>query len=309
MADLGSLAAKLLAKLHGWLATLVVMLPNVLVAVVVIAVSVVASRLVGRAVRGVLLRVSRQEPIADLVGTTARVATIGVGVFVALGLLQLDKTVTSLLAGVGVIGLALGFAFQDIAANFMAGFLMAIRRPFEIGDLVEIAGKKGRVRRLELRETEVQTLDGLTVIVPNKEVFQNAIVNYTRTPRRRVDLEVGTAYGDDLEKVRHVALAAVHEVPFRDPDAEPELFFEGFGDSSIDSTLRIWLTVSDERSYLHARSEAMIALKKAFDREEMTIPFPIRTLDFGAAVVGGERLDAMRLRVASEGPRRDRQSS
>lgn len=264
MADLGSLAAKLLAKLHGWLATLVVMLPNVLVAVVVIAVSVVASRLVGRAVRGVLLRVSRQEPIADLVGTTARVATIGVGVFVALGLL---------------------------------------------GDLVEIAGKKGRVRRLELRETEVQTLDGLTVIVPNKEVFQNAIVNYTRTPRRRVDLEVGTAYGDDLEKVRHVALAAVHEVPFRDPDAEPELFFEGFGDSSIDSTLRIWLTVSDERSYLHARSEAMIALKKAFDREEMTIPFPIRTLDFGAAVVGGERLDAMRLRVASEGPRRDRQSS
>jgi small conductance mechanosensitive channel len=301
MVDLGVLATRLVAKLHGWLSACIVMLPNLAVAVVLVVVFTVGSRWIGRAARGVVHRISAHESIAALVGTAARAATIAVGVFLALGVLNLDKTLTSLLAGVGVVGLALGFAFQDIAANFMSGFLMALRRPFDIGDLVEIAGKRGKVARLELRETEINTLDGITVIVPNKEVFQNPIVNYTRTPRRRVDLKIGTAYGDDMEEVRRVVLASLQDVPARDPAEEPELYFEEFADSAITFSVRVWLTRSDEPTYLRARSEAMISIKRALDREKLTIPFPIRTLDFGAGVVGGERLDAMKLRVARDG--------
>jgi small conductance mechanosensitive channel len=287
---------RMLARLNEWFETAVVMLPNLVVAVIVIGFGAFAARWVSKAVSSVLRRVTDNEPISELLATLARIATILVSLFVALGLLQLDRTVTSLLAGVGVVGLALGFAFQDIAANFMAGFLMALRRPFDVGDQVEIGGHHGAILRINLRSTELETLDGLWIMVPNRDVFQSPIVNYTHTPRRRLELEVGTAYGDDMEKVRDVILGAVHDVPLRDREREVEVFFNAFGDSSINSTVRIWLTESTQREYLHAKSEAMIAIKKAFDREGITIPFPIRTLDFGAGVVGGERLDQMRIR-------------
>lgn len=289
-------------KMFRWLETGIVMLPNLVIALIIVVVGVFAAKWVQKAVRGILHRTTRNEPISELLGAVSRVAVIVIAAFVALGLLQLDKTVTSLLAGVGVIGLALGFAFQDIAANFMAGFMMALRRPFDVGDQVEVGGHMGRILQIQLRATELETLNGLNVLIPNKDVFQNPIVNYTQTPRRRLDLAVGTAYGDDMEKVRAVIIDAVANIPFRDSGRDTEVFFNAFGDSSINSSVRIWLTESGQRNFLCAQSEAMIAIKKAFDRESITIPFPIRTLDFGAGVVGGVRLDAMTLNVAGERP-------
>jgi small conductance mechanosensitive channel len=182
----------------------------------------------------------------------------------------------------------------------MSGFIMALYRPFEVGDMVEVAGRQCRIQRVELRATEVETLDGLSILVPNREVFQNPIVNYTRTKGRRMDFTMGAAYSDDMEKVRRTVLEAVQNVPKRDMDRPPELFFQQFGDSSIVFQLRIWLSESDQPTFLAARSEAMIAIKKAFDRERITIPFPIRTLDFGANAVGGQRLDQMKLHVVQQ---------
>jgi small conductance mechanosensitive channel len=282
MIDLSNVWTKLIDKLIGWLEAMVVMLPNLVLAVLVVLLTAWIARWVERGARGLLLRVSGNRPISDLLGTVARITTLVTGVFIALGMLGLDRTVTSLLAGVGVVGLALGFAFQDIAANFMSGFIMALRRPFDVGDLVKVADHLGRIKRVELRATELETLDGLAVIVPNKEVFQKPIVNYTKTRTRRLDFSAGTAYADDMEKVREVVSQAVQDVPNRDPAREIEVFFESFGDSSINFLVRIWLSEADQLSWLRARSEAMIAMKKAFDREGITIPFPIRTLDFGA---------------------------
>lgn len=224
-------------------------------------------------------------------------ALLLVAVFFALGLLNLDKTVTSLLAGVGVVGLALGFAFQDIAANFMSGFIMALSGPFNVGDLVELSGHRGRVKSIALRATELETLQGLSILIPNKEVFQNSIINYTNTPNRRLDITAGTAYGDDMLRVRDVVIRAVQAVPGRDGKRDVELFFDQFADSSINFQVRIWLEKSDEPSYLHARSEALISIKSALDAAGLTIPFPIRTLDFGANVVGGVSLGQTDLRL------------
>ena len=279
MSELPAVWSKLVNKLAGWLEALVVMLPNLVVALFAMAIAVWLARWVEKGIHELVFRVSNNRPISSLLGTLARIALIVMALFVVLGMLNLDKTVTSLLAGVGVIGLALGFAFQDIAANFMSGFLMAIRRPFDVGDLVEVDGRLGRIRAVELRATMLDTLDGLTVIVPNKQVFQNAIVNYTATSSRRLDFKMGTAYADDMEKVRATVIAAVQDIPKRDHEREVEVFFESFGDSSINFLLRIWLTASDQPTWLGARSEAMIAIKKAFDRDGITIPFPIRTLE------------------------------
>ncbi|ACY15670.1 mechanosensitive ion channel family protein [Haliangium ochraceum] len=308
--SISDLVEQLTGKLETWITGFVEMLPNLVVALIVVLFAAMVAKWAQRMFERLFHKISGNKPISDLLAAIVRVGINLIGLFVALGLLQLDKTVTSLLAGVGVVGLALGFAFQDIAANFMSGIIMAVKQPFSVGDLLELNGRLGKVKRIDLRATEMQTLDGLSVLVPNKDIFQNTIVNYTRTTSRRMDLEVGTAYCDDLEHVREISIAAVQELEHRDSSRDIELFFGSFGDSSINFTLRVWLDKSDQLSYLSAKSEAMIALKKAFDQNDITIPFPIRTLDFGAKVVGGERLDAMRLPgSAPESDERERPSA
>jgi small conductance mechanosensitive channel len=293
MGTMTHLFEKITAKVTAWAEAAVVMLPNFGAAVLVVLIGAVVSKWAQRVVRRLLQRPLKNSSLSDLLSGLVRLALMSIALFVALGMLNLDKAVTSLLAGVGVVGLALGFAFQDIAANFMSGIIMAVRRPFYVGDQVEIAGHHGKVQGIQMRATALETLDGLDIQIPNKDVFQNAIINYTKTDFRRVEISVGTAYGNDMETVRRIILEAVRDVPLRDSKREPEVFFTEFGDSSINSEVRIWITESIERSYKHVHSEAMIAIKKAFDKNGITIPFPIRTLDFGAGVVGGERLDDM----------------
>ncbi|MGB1015786.1 MAG: mechanosensitive ion channel family protein, partial [Nannocystaceae bacterium] len=193
-----SVLTRLVESLQGWINGFIDLLPNLVLAVVVVVAFGFASRYVQKMVCRIVGRMTKRNSISGLFANIAKLATVVVGIFIALGLLHLDKTVTSLLAGVGVVGLALGFAFQDIAANFVSGVLMVFRRPFADGDLVEIGGETGHVQKIELRATHLTTFDGLTVTLPNKEVFQNKIINYTRTNRRRVSFDVGVAYSDDL---------------------------------------------------------------------------------------------------------------
>jgi small conductance mechanosensitive channel len=286
--DFSSLVGTLFDKLNGWLETFVAMLPNLVVAVVVVLVFGLVSKYLSRAVDNGLRRIISSPQLAGLVAQVVRVGVIAGGLFVALSVLQLDKTVTSLLAGIGIAGLALGFAFQDIAANFVSGVLMAVRSPFAVNDLVKVSDFFGRVETIDLRATRLTQLSGETVIIPNKDVFQNAIVNYTETKCRRVEIGVGVSYGDDLRKAKKVALEAVTAIESRDQDREVELFFTGFGGSSVDFELRFWIEQADQGPYLAARSEAIMAIKEAYDANDITIPFPIRTLDFGA--LGGESL-------------------
>lgn len=278
----------LAAKLAGWLDGLILLLPNFVVAVLIVVVSALAARLARSGVRRLMHRVSSFHQVNRLFAALAYVAVLAAGTFIALGVLGLDKAVTSLLAGVGILGLALGFAFQDIASNFISGVFLSIRRPFREGDIVETNGFLGTVDDINLRATHVRTFQGQIVILPNKDIFQSPIVNYSRTGKRRVDLGCGVAYGDDLEKAERVALEAVAALDLRDPARDVELFYEGFGESSIDFTLRFWIDFHRQPDFLRARSEAVKRLKRAFDEAGITIPFPIRTLDFG--VVGGEKL-------------------
>lgn len=281
--QLTSLFEDLMDKLYGWLSAVVTMLPNMVVAALVLVGFGFASRWIGRAASRALQHVISNQPIVALLAKGAQLGTIAVGLFVALGILELEKTVTSLLAGVGIIGLALGFAFQDIAANFVSGMLMAIRRPFVVEDLVEVSGYFGTVTAIDLRATRLNQLSGESVIIPNKDVFQSAIVNYTDTPKRRVELEVGISYDDELRRARAIAIEAVERLELRDDSRPVELFYTGFGGSSIDFIIRFWIDEAGQAAFLHARSEAVMVIKEAFDAHGISIPFPIRTLEFDVA--------------------------
>jgi small conductance mechanosensitive channel len=293
--DLTDAAAGLAEKVEGWLDTLVLLLPNLVVAVLIVLAAVFVARLVRRGVQKVLGHVTSRAPqarnVVDLLATVAYVLVLAAGVFIALGVLNLSGVVTTLLAGAGIVGLALGFAFQDIASNFISGVLMAVRTPFVVGDIVETNGYMGPVREISLRETVLQTFQGQRVILPNSRVYGEAIVNYSTTRERRVDVACGVGYGDDLEQAERVAVAAVEGLGARMDGKPVQLYYTEFGDSSINFVVRFWVAFQAQTDFLAAQSEAIKAIKAAFDANGVTIPFPIRTLDFDPN--GGVDLQAM----------------
>ena len=283
--DVSDAASGLVGKVFGWYEATVLLLPNLVVAVLIVVAGAFAARLVRRVVTGVMHRVTAHAPAArnvvDLLATLAYLAVLLAAVFSALRVLGLDGIVTTLLAGAGIVGLALGFAFQDIAANFIAGVLMAVRNPFVVGQIIKTNDFMGTVREISLRSTILETFEGQRVILPNAKVFGDAIVNYSSMRERRVDVTVGVGYGDDLAEAERVATAAVEALPVRAEGHPVQLYYTGFGESSIDFTVRFWVAFDKQTDYLGAQSEAIKAIQKAFGQAGITIPFPIRTLDFG----------------------------
>jgi small conductance mechanosensitive channel len=298
--NLGNAWDLLARKLTGWGRHFVLLLPNLLLAVLVVVVTWLVARLVRNGVARLLKRVSHSEQVNWLVAQAVYVAVFAAGTFIALGILGLEKTVASLMAGAGIVTLALGFAFQDIAANLMAGIYLSVRRPFRRGQLIKTQDYFGTVNQINLRWTEVYTQQGQLVLIPNKQVFENPIMNYSSLGRRRIDLNVGVSYGDDLARAKEVAIRAVEEISERLADRPVELFYEEIGESSINFVIRFWISFSKQADYLATRSEAIIRIKQAFDAEGITIPFPTRTLDF--AVKGGETLTE----VLEEAGKKDR---
>ncbi len=275
-------------KMAVWGRQFVLLLPNLLLAVLVVVLTWLVARLVRNLVIRLLKRVSHSEQVNWLVAQAVYIGVLAAGLFIALGILGLDKTVASLMAGAGIVTLALGFAFQDIAANFMAGIYLSVRRPFRRGQLIKTQDYFGTVNQVNLRWTEMYTPQGQLVMIPNKQVFENPIMNYSSLGRRRIDLNVGVSFGDDLVKAKEVAIQAVEGIPERLTERPIELYYEEIGESSINFVIRFWISFSKQGDYLATRSEAIIRIKQAFDAEGITMPFPTRTLDFG--VKGGETL-------------------
>lgn len=297
--DLTASLEAAVGKVTGWVETFVASVPEIIAAVLVVIVFAFLARAARTASDRLMRRTTDHGPLRGLISNTTYVAVLGAGLFVALGVLQLDTVLTSALAGLGILGLALGFAFQDIAQNFVSGILITLRRPFTDGDLVETNGYFGTIEGVDLRATRIRTLEGQLVRIPNGAVYGNAVVNFDQGGIRRLDLACGTSYGDDLEKAKRVALDAMEDVEGRDPSRDPEFFYREFGGSSIDFVVRFWLADTKQRTYLRAQSDAIMKLKAAFDENDVGIPFPITTLDFSDA--GTRRLDEPLRLLRSEG--------
>lgn len=168
-------------KLSAWVSGAGEMLPNTIVALAVLLLFWFAGKGLSTLAHRLLRRSRVNRAASELVATLLRVVIVGSGLMVALGILQLDKALTSILAGAGVVGLALGFAFQDLAANLISGVGLAINRtkPFKIGDVVETNDEFGRVQAIDLRTSTIESLDGKLVIIPNKQIYQSKVVNHS----------------------------------------------------------------------------------------------------------------------------------
>jgi len=288
MLEINNYLKLLVHKLDLWVKQLVLMLPNLAIALIVLMLTFVGARFIQRTTDRFLPRFSHSVALNNLISSVVYTVALLIGFFFVLNILRLDKTVTSLLAGVGIIGLALGFAFQDIAANFISGVIIAVRKPFGVGDVVETNEYFGTIERISLRTIDIRQVTGELIKVPNRKVFENAMTIFTHYGIRRVDVTVGVSYGEDLERVQQIVKEAVTNIKGMVEKKNVEVVYEEFGDSSINLKVRFWVHYGRQFDYVFARSEAIIKIKKAFDTNDVQIPFPIRTLDFG--IKGGEKL-------------------
>ena len=281
----------LIDKLEGWLNAVIVLLPNLLLAALVMGLGLFFTRFIRSWVEKAVRKFSTHKAVTKLSVNIITAAFVMVVLLIVLSILNLDTALQSLLAAGGVAGLAVGLALQDPIMNLFSGVMMSTKSAFEIGDWIETNDHTGRIEKITLRSTLIRTPQGEQVIIPNKMIYHQPLKNYSNSGARRVDLACGVSYGDDLRNVRKIAIQAIEEQVNYDKDRQVELFFTEFGDSSINFKVRYWLKKPDWKAFVAARSEGIIALKDAFDANDIMIPFPIRTLDFG--IRGGEPLDSV----------------
>jgi small-conductance mechanosensitive channel len=213
--------------------------------------------------------------LARTVRRLTRTCIVLIGLFSSLRIL--DVRATALLGAVGIVVFALAFAAQPILENAFASLALRRRKQFSAGDQVTIDETSGTVVDVNLRNVVLQSFDGERVTVPCGTAVKSVVVNHTILGRRRTEFVVGVHYRTDLPRAREVLLEAVGAVPDTDDDPTPEVWVTGFADSSIEFVVRYW-TVPDIATHYRVRSEAMMAVKAAFDASDIEIPFPQRVI-------------------------------
>lgn len=272
---------KMLKEVGSWLDTLVVNLPNFILACVVFLATYFISKYIYRLMLKLLGKTSMQLSVKKMSARLISVLVIVLGLFLALGILNLNKMLTSLLAGAGVAGLAVGLALQGVLTNTFSGITLSFVNYMKLGDWVETNGYTGEVVDLSLRTTTLRQIDNNMVSIPNKMVVENPLKNYSVTAQSRVILECGVAYDSDLESVRKIVLDTI-STRFEAVESASDIlfFYTTFAESSINFEVRFWIDSTSGLEILKARGEAIMAIKKAFDENGIVIPFPIRTIDF-----------------------------
>lgn len=283
----------LFQELQNWWVGFLAMLPNLLLAIIVALIGWIVTRFLKKYFDRVSYKIVREPKLAGLLSSTFTILLVVVFGLLVLSVLQFEGAVDKIVAAGGVVGLALGLAFQDPILNFFSGVMLTIRNLFKVGDLIEVDGYFGKVNKITLRHTSLETLQGQDIMIPNKIVAQTPLTNYNKHGKRRVDISCGVSYGDDLSKVKAVTIKAIEEGVAHDKDKGVELFFNEFGGSSVNYTLRFWLDQrkTGQKDFLAAQSDAIMAIMMAYNANDIMIPFPIRTLDFG--IKGGEKLSGM----------------
>jgi small-conductance mechanosensitive channel len=199
--------------------------------------------------------------------------------FFATALREMGFELGLLLGAAGVLTIALGFASQTSASNLISGLFLLAERPFEVGDTIRVGSTTGEVLSIDLLSVKLRTFDNLYVRIPNELMIKSEFATLTRFPIRRIDLQIGVAYKESIEKVRDTLLEVADRVPICLEEPKPLFIVTGFGDSSIDLQLSVW---AQRENFLLLKNEIQQQIKSAFDAAGIEIPFPHRTIYAGS---------------------------
>jgi len=247
---------------------------NVVGALVIIIVGFIAAGWARKTVERAFSRSKRADPtLTRFFGSLVRYAIIAFVIIAALQ--QFGVEATSLVAVFGAAGLAIGLALQGTLSNVAAGVMLLMFRPFKIGDFVDVGGKAGTVKEVGLFTTEMATGDNVKVIIPNGQIWGQAIMNYSANPTRRVDLVMGIDYADNIDTAMATINRVIGEESRAMSDPEPVVVVGELADSSVNIIVRVWCNAGD---YWGMRWDLTKQLKEQLEADGCSIPFPQRTV-------------------------------
>ena len=258
-------------------------LPSLAIAVFVLFLTWIVARFAVRISDMLVGRTEIRASLKNLIDTIVRLAIWILGVFIAAVVVMPDLTPASLLAGLGIGAVAIGFAFQDIFENFLAGVLIMVREKMRIGDVIVCEGITGKVEHITLRETHVRKLSGELTIVPNSILFKSPVEILTDVDQRRHQIVVGVSYDTNLDHAADVIRRAVEDVDVVLASKGVDIFAQEFNSSSVDFLVR-WWAGSTPRSGWESKDKVVRAIKAALDEAGIEIPFPYITHTFKETV-------------------------
>ena len=254
-------------------------LPGLAIALVVLLVTWIVARFAARIADLLIGKTDVRPSLKNLIDTLVRLVIWIVGIMIAAIVVMPGLTPASLFAGLGIGAVAIGFAFQDIFENFMAGVLIMLREKMRIGDIIECEGIVGKVEHITLRETHVRKLSREVTLVPNSMLFKNPVEILTDEVQRRHEVVVGVSYDTNLDHAADVIRRAVEGVEEVDSEKTLDIFAQEFNASSVDFLVR-WWAGSTPRSGWESKDKVVRAIKAALDDAGIEIPFPYVTHTF-----------------------------
>lgn len=258
-------------------------LPNMAIALFIILVTWIIARFAAKIADTIVGRTEVRASLKTLIDTLVRVAIWITGLFIAAVVVIPSLTPASLLAGLGIGAVAIGFAFQDIFENFFAGVLIMLREKMQIGDVIECEGIKGKVEHITLRETHVRKLSGELTVVPNSILFKNPVEILTDMDHRRFEVVVGVSYDSNLDHASDVIRRAVENAEDVLVTKGVDIFAQEFNASSVDFLVR-WWAESSPRAGWDSKDKVIRAIKAGLDDARIDIPFPHVTHTFKETV-------------------------
>jgi small conductance mechanosensitive channel len=248
-------------------------LPRLVVAILAFLVSLLIARVSGRAV--VRAATKADKAVKTLLYRLVALTIGAIGAVFALAQIGID--VTGLVAGLGLAGIILGFALQDIVKNLTAGMLLLVQQPFKIGDAIEVGGYAGTVTEIDIRATSLKGWDGLEVIIPNADVYTSYITNYSAFAARRGQVTVAVGYEEELPRAMDAFLEAVRGVQGVLTDPAPAVYCSDLGASGVQVDTYFWID-QNESNMFEVTSQAVMAIKDTAATKGIDLPYPIQTI-------------------------------
>jgi small conductance mechanosensitive channel len=278
-------------KLHSWVDSMILNLPNFILALLVFIFFIIIANITAIGISKIIRRTHAQESVRVVALRIYKAVLILLGFFIALGIMDLSTVLTSVLGAAGVVGLAVGLALQGTLNNTFSGVVLSFMPKIQIGDWIETNDFEGFVIDINLRNVTLKTIDQNIVVIPNSKIVESPFKNLSTNKRSVAILECGVGYESDLEFVEKITIQAIENILPQENTEKVEFFYKEFGNSSINYEVRFWIKERNAKDEIYAKHLAVKAIKKAYNKNGINIPFPIRTLDFGKNKFRSEKID------------------
>lgn len=267
-------------KMQAMFDGLILMLPNIVLAVIVFAIFFFTARGIKSLVRRVTRRHRQARNLGLVLGRLSQGTILLVGLFVALSIVIPSFKAGDLIQLLGISGVAIGFAFRDILQNFLAGVLILLTEPFQINDQIVFKNFEGTVEEIQTRATTIRTYDGRRVVIPNSELFTNSVTVNTAFDNRRLEYDVGIGYGDNIDRAKELILEAIASVDKVLQDPPPEALVMELAESTVNIRARWWIAPPRRADALDTRDQVLTAIKKKLTANGIDLPFPTQQILF-----------------------------